>query len=114
MSKAATTGTAGNVLWALSDNLGTIRDIADLSGSTTSITNHRRFSAFGKLASETNAAVDMLFAFTGKLLDENTGLQDRQRIYIAGRSTFLVNQDLYALPKSCITVDPRPRLLQIA
>ncbi len=70
------TGSAGNVLWGLSDNLGTIRDIADLSGSTTSITNHRRFGAYGNLVSESNSAVDMLFAYTGKLYDENTQLQN--------------------------------------
>ncbi len=70
------TGSAGNVLWALGDNLGTIRDIADLSGSTTSVTNHRRFGAYGNLVSESNAAVDMLFAYTGKLYDENTKLQN--------------------------------------
>ncbi len=64
------------MLWALGDNLGTIRDIADLSGSTTSVTNHRRFGAYGNLVSESNSAVDMLFAYTGKLYDENTQLQN--------------------------------------
>ncbi len=70
------TGSAGNVLWSLGDNLGTIRDIADLSGSTTSVTNHRRFGAYGNLVSESNAAIDMVFAYTGKLYDENTQLQN--------------------------------------
>lgn len=70
------TGSAGNVLWALGDNLGTIRDIADLSGSTTSVTNHRRFGAYGDLISESNSAVDMVFAFTGKLYDEHVKLQN--------------------------------------
>lgn len=74
--QVTTTGSAGNALWALGDNLGTIRDIADLSGSTTTITNHRRFGAYGDLVSESNAAVDMLFAFTGKGYDEVTGLQN--------------------------------------
>jgi RHS repeat-associated protein len=70
------TGSAGNVLWGLSDNLGTLRDIGDLSGSTTSVTNHRRFGSYGNLVSESNSAVDMLFAFTGKLYDENVELQN--------------------------------------
>jgi len=67
----------GNVLWGLADHLGTIRDIADLNESTgsTSITNHRRFNSFGALVSESNAAVDLLFAYTGKQYDEATGLQ---------------------------------------
>ena len=69
--------TAGNALWALSDHLGTIRDIADYTSGTdsTAITNHRTYNAYGKLVSETNAAVDLLFGFTGKQLDDATGLQ---------------------------------------
>jgi len=42
-------GTAGNILQALGDNLGTVREVADLSGGATNITNHRRFSAYGNL-----------------------------------------------------------------
>jgi RHS repeat-associated protein len=66
-----------NTLWGLADHLGSLRDIADLNEGTgvTSITNHRTFNSFGKLISETNAAVDMLFAFTGKQYDEATALQ---------------------------------------
>ncbi|MEO8271078.1 MAG: RHS repeat-associated core domain-containing protein, partial [Aureliella sp.] len=41
----------------------------------TTVTNHRTFNANGKLVAETNAAVDLLFAFTGKQLDDSTGLQ---------------------------------------
>ncbi|MEO8271558.1 MAG: RHS repeat-associated core domain-containing protein, partial [Aureliella sp.] len=68
---------AGNTLWGLADNLGTLRDIADFNESTsvTTVTNHRTFNANGKLVAETNAAVDLLFAFTGKQLDDSTGLQ---------------------------------------
>jgi RHS repeat-associated protein len=68
---------AGNVLDPLSDHLGTPRDIADLNEGTgvTSVTNHRRYDSFGKLISETNTAVDLIFGFTGKQLDEATGLQ---------------------------------------
>jgi RHS repeat-associated protein len=66
-----------NTLWGLADHLGSLRDIADYSESTgvTTIANHRTLNSFGKLVSETNAAVDMLFAFTGKQFDEATGLQ---------------------------------------
>jgi RHS repeat-associated protein len=66
-----------NTLWGLTNHLGSLRDIADLNEGTgvTSITNHRTSNSFGKLISETNAAVDMLFAFTGKQYDEATALQ---------------------------------------
>ena len=61
----------------LADHLGTIRDIANFNESTsaTSVTNHRTYNSFGKLVSETNAAVDLIFGYTGKQLDDATGLQ---------------------------------------
>jgi RHS repeat-associated protein len=72
-----TVGGGADTLYALGDHLGTIRDIANFSESTsvTSITNHRTYNSFGKLTAETNAAVDLLFGYTGKQLDEATGLQ---------------------------------------
>jgi RHS repeat-associated protein len=68
---------AGEVLWGLGDHLGTLRDIAEFDGSTltTSVVNHRRYEAFGERVSETNAAVDLLFGYTGRALDESTGQQ---------------------------------------
>jgi RHS repeat-associated protein len=76
-SQITSLSNAGNTLWALSDHLGTIRDIADYTSGTdsTAITNHRKYNAYGKLVSETNSAVDLFFGFTGKQLDEATGLQ---------------------------------------
>ena len=70
--------TAGNTLWGLGDNLGSVRDIADQNESTyaTTVTNHRVYDGFGKLTSETNSSVDLLFGFTGKLLDEDSELQN--------------------------------------
>ncbi len=69
---------AGNVVWPLADNLGTVRDLAirDAQTGVTSVANHRVYDSFGNLKSETNAAVDCLFGFTGRPLDENTGLQN--------------------------------------
>jgi RHS repeat-associated protein len=63
----------GEVLWPLGDHLGTVRDLIDSSGN---VENHRTYDAFGRIASETNPAVDHLFAFTGRPLDESTGLQN--------------------------------------
>jgi RHS repeat-associated protein len=67
----------GNTLWGLADHLGTLRDIADLNESTavTSVTNHRKYTAFGGLVSETNTAVDLIYGYTGKQLDDATNLQ---------------------------------------
>ncbi len=82
----------GNTLWALSDHLGSIRDIADYNEATgvTTVANHRTLSATGKIISETNAAVDLLFAFTGKQFDDATGLQHNLfRWYDAGLGKWL-------------------------
>lgn len=62
----------GEVLWALTDHLGTVRDIID---NDASYHNHRNFDAFGNLVSESATTKDFLFAYTGKAFDEATGLQ---------------------------------------
>ncbi|MBM3273194.1 RHS repeat-associated core domain-containing protein, partial [Candidatus Kaiserbacteria bacterium] len=59
------------VVWPLADNQGTIRDLVDETGS---VLNHIKYDSFGKVTSETNGAVDFLFAYTGRERDEETGL----------------------------------------
>jgi RHS repeat-associated protein len=69
---------AGNTLWPLGDHLGTLRDIADRNESTgaVTVTNHRRYEDYGSLVSETNAAIDLLFGYTGRPFDDSTNLQN--------------------------------------
>jgi RHS repeat-associated protein len=69
---------AGNVLWPLTDNLGTVRDIVDFNETTnvSQIANHLAYDAFGRITSETNAAVDSLFGFTGRERDEESWYWD--------------------------------------
>ncbi len=62
---------AGTVRWPLADHQGTIRDIVD---SSAALLNHIKYDSFGKVTAETNAAVDFLFAYTGRERDEETGL----------------------------------------
>jgi RHS repeat-associated protein len=69
-------GGAEDVLWPLTDHLGTVRDLAAYDGQATSVANHRVYDAFGNLTSETAPAVDHLFGFTGRPFDEDTGLQN--------------------------------------
>jgi RHS repeat-associated protein len=61
----------GTVLWPLTDHLGTVRDVINSQGQ---VRNHLVYDAFGKVVSETNAAVDFLFDYTGRERDEETGL----------------------------------------
>ena len=70
--------TPGTIYWTLGDNLNTVRDIAlyNSGNDTTTIQNHRVYNAYGKLTSESNSAVNLLFGFTGRLFDESTGLQN--------------------------------------
>jgi RHS repeat-associated protein len=67
----------GSVVWTLGDNQNTIRDLATYNSATdtTTVVNHRVFSAYGQLLSQTNpsagsavAAVNCLFAYTGEAL----------------------------------------------
>ena len=65
-------------MWALGDHEQTIRDAIDSSGN---VELHREYDSFGNITSETGAA-DLLFAFTGRLLDKSTGNQKHgQRWY---------------------------------
>jgi RHS repeat-associated protein len=74
--ETADDGGVEDVLWPLTDHLGTVRDLATYDGQATSIANHRVFDAFGNITSETAPTVDHLFAFTDRPFDEETGLQN--------------------------------------
>ena len=71
-------GGTEDVLWTLTDHLNTVRDLASYNPGTdqTTIANRRVYDAFGNLESETNAAVDCVFSYTGRLFDEDSGLQN--------------------------------------
>lgn len=86
---------AGTVQWPLADHLGTIRDIASHDSSThaTTIENHRAYDAFGNLLSETNAAVDLLFGYTGRLWDEASQLQNNLHRWYDPKAARCLSQD---------------------
>ncbi len=48
----------------------------DAATGNTALVNHRTYDSFGDLKSQTNAAVEHLFAYTGRFLDEITGDQN--------------------------------------
>ena len=85
-------GGSEDVLWPLSDHLHTVRDLAtyDSGTDTTTIANHIIYDAYGALTSQTAPAVDHLFGYTGRPLDEETGLQNNlNRWYDAGVGRWL-------------------------
>jgi RHS repeat-associated protein len=69
----------GTLLWPLTDNLGTVRDLVNSSGT---VQNHIKYDSFGKVTSESNSAVDHIYAFTGREPDEETGLQYHRARYL--------------------------------
>ena len=66
---------AGDVLWTLTDQENSVRDLATYSNGTTTIKNHRIYDAYGNLTSQTGV-VDCIFGYTGRQFDANTGLQN--------------------------------------
>jgi RHS repeat-associated protein len=77
----------GEVLWALTDNQGTVRDIVNNDGV---VVNHITYDSFGKVTGESNAAVDFRFGYTGRELDAETGLYYyRARYYNPNTGRFL-------------------------
>lgn len=66
----------GEVLWALSDNQGTIRDWAKYNSATntTSIVNHLKFDSFGRITSQSDPTRTVLYAYTGREWDADPGL----------------------------------------
>jgi RHS repeat-associated protein len=81
----ARTDSGGTSAWYLSDRLGTVRDIADSSGS---VIDHISYSSFGSVLPESSPANGDRFKFTGREYDATSGLYyDRARYYdpAAGR-----------------------------
>jgi RHS repeat-associated protein len=80
----------GDLLWALTDHLGTVRDVADASGV---IANHIVYDSFGRVVNETDPSVDFRFSYTGREFDQETDLfYYRARYYDAALGRF-VSQD---------------------
>ncbi|MHB8900009.1 MAG: RHS repeat-associated core domain-containing protein [Thermoguttaceae bacterium] len=71
------TGSPNDVRWPLGDWQGTVRDVATYNAGTnvTTIANDKVYEAFGKVFSESGPTVDTIFGYTGRLFDDDTGLQ---------------------------------------
>jgi RHS repeat-associated protein len=103
--------TPGNVVWTLTDQQNTVRDLATYSNGTTTVVNHLDYSPFGQILSQTNPAtgnpamVTSLFAYAGRPTDPATGLEnDRARIYDAALMRF-ISEDPTSLTAGDTNVD---------
>jgi len=82
---------SNSILWPLTDNLGTVRDLVNDAGA---IQNHLKYDSFGQITAESNAAVDHIYAFTGRDRDDETSFYYyRARYYDAVNAKF-ISQDL--------------------
>ncbi|MHB1037230.1 MAG: RHS repeat-associated core domain-containing protein [Pirellulales bacterium] len=66
-------GLAEDVLWPLTDHLGTVRDLAEYNSGNPQVVCHRVYDVFGNRQDTTTT--DFLFGFTGRLFDKDTKLQ---------------------------------------
>jgi len=64
------------ILWPLTDHQGTVRDLAAVNAISgdTEIVNTYRYNAYGILLAETDATVDHLFGFIGRVNQTDAGL----------------------------------------
>ena len=76
--QVTTLSSAGDVYWPLTDHQGTVRQLAfyDAGSGDTTIQRYWEYDSFGNVTSETAAAVDHLFGYTGRAFDDETGLQN--------------------------------------
>ena len=93
---------AGNVLWALTDHLGSVRDLVafedtnnDTIKDTAVVKNHIKYNAFGNIKSEKDEfgnapTVDHIFGFTARERDKESDLYYyRNRYYDPTTGRFL-------------------------
>jgi RHS repeat-associated protein len=82
----------GTVVWALSDNQGTVRDLVDGNGT---ILNHIVYDSFGRVVSQSDASVEFRYGYTGREQDGETGLDYyRARYYDAANGRFISEDPL--------------------
>ncbi|MHC1763419.1 MAG: RHS repeat-associated core domain-containing protein [Verrucomicrobiia bacterium] len=80
---------ADSILWYLTDNLGTVRDLVDSTGV---VVKHLDYDSFGRILAETGLAPTGRFLFTGRERDAETGLYFLRSRYFSpelGRFTSL-------------------------
>jgi RHS repeat-associated protein len=77
----------GTAAWYLPDRLGSIRDVTTASGA---VQDHINYDGFGNITNETFAANGDRYKWTGRELDNESGLQNNRKRYfdqLAGRWT---------------------------
>jgi RHS repeat-associated protein len=75
------------MVWSLADRLGSIDTLTDKNGN---VVDKRTYDSFGNLLTQTNPNIDFRYGYTGRELDQETGLHYyRARYYDAGVGRFI-------------------------
>ena len=80
----------GAVNWALTDNQGSIRFVLNSVGN---IVNQITYDAFGNVTLESDSSVEFRFGYTGRELDEETGLDYYAARYRDGAVGRFIGED---------------------
>jgi RHS repeat-associated protein len=83
-------GQPGTMLWPLADHQGTVRDLVNSAGV---IQKHRKYDSFGRITSDSNAALDHLFAYTGREWDAESGQHYYRARYYDQATGRLLSED---------------------
>jgi RHS repeat-associated protein len=80
----------GSVLWALTDHLGSVRDVVDNAGV---VQNHVVYDAFGGVTSQSNSSVVFRYGYTARELDAESGLQYNRARYLDSFNGRFISED---------------------
>jgi RHS repeat-associated protein len=80
----------GTTLWALTDHLGSVRDVVDNSGT---VQNHIVYDAFGNITSQSNSSVIFRYGYTAREFDGESGLQYNRARYIDTFTGRFISED---------------------
>ena len=95
----------GEVLWSLKDKQSTVRELIDSEGT---ILNRISYDSFGNITAQTNPDINIRFSYTGRELDEETGLYYyRARYYDPSIGRF-ISEDPIRATNLYTYVDNRP------
>ena len=90
---ASATGAAGQTLWAVTNNNGSVVDVVGNNGSGNAILDHIVYDSFGNTTSQTNSAFAMLMGFDGYIQDSVTGLYYANARFYSSQMGRFINQD---------------------
>jgi RHS repeat-associated protein len=81
---------SGTVFWMLADRLGSITDLLDNSGT---VVNHLKYDSYGNLISQSNPAATTRYRYTGREVDQETGLYYYRSRYFDSAVGRFLSQD---------------------